>query len=303
VSRPRLALKIDADTYLGTRWGVPALARLCEQHGAQATFLLSLGPDHTGRALRRMFRRGFLSKVRRTSVVEHYGLRTLLYGVVLPGPDIGRRCAPLLRELRDRGFEVGLHAFDHVLWQDRVRAWDPTRTERQMQLGFDRFGEIFGSAPAVHGAAGWQMNEAAFAVEEALGFGYASDTRGTAPFRPRIAGRVLGCVQLPTTLPTLDELLGTPELGDADPADHLLAITARERRDHVFTLHAELEGRRLAPVFTRLLAGWRAQGYELVSLGAYHASLDLSRVPTCTVACGTVPGRSGTLSLQRVGAA
>jgi hypothetical protein len=42
-------------------------------------------------------------KVRRTSVLEHYGLKTLLYGTLLPGPDIGLGCADILRRVRDEG--------------------------------------------------------------------------------------------------------------------------------------------------------------------------------------------------------
>ena len=66
---PLLVLKIDVDTYRGTREGVPNLVRMLTAHGAGATFLFSLGPDHTGWALRRVFRPGFLKKVSRTSVV------------------------------------------------------------------------------------------------------------------------------------------------------------------------------------------------------------------------------------------
>src|SRR5204863_91232 len=116
----KLALKVDVDTFRGTRDGVPRLVKVLKRHGAGATFLFSLGPDHTGRALRRIFRPGFLSKVKRTSVLEHYGVRTLLYGTLLPGPDIGRRCADTMRAARDAGFEVGIHCWDHVRWQDYV---------------------------------------------------------------------------------------------------------------------------------------------------------------------------------------
>ena len=69
-----LGLKIDVDTLRGTREGVPRLLELLQRHGVHATFLFSLGPDHTGRALRRVFRKGFVGKVRRTSVVRHYGM-------------------------------------------------------------------------------------------------------------------------------------------------------------------------------------------------------------------------------------
>jgi hypothetical protein len=73
-----MVLKIDVDTYRGTREGVPNLVRMLKAHQAGATFLFSLGPDHTGWALPRALRPGFFSKVSRTSVVEHYGFKTLM---------------------------------------------------------------------------------------------------------------------------------------------------------------------------------------------------------------------------------
>src|SRR5687767_7709837 len=153
----KLALKIDVDTYRGTRVGVPRLLEMLERHGAGATFLFSLGPDHTGWAVRRAFRPGFLKKVGRTSVVSHYGVRTLLYGTLLPAPDIGRRCADVLRRVRDAGFEAGIHAWDHVKWQDGVVGADAGWTGWQMALAAQRFREILGEEPLAHGAAGWQM--------------------------------------------------------------------------------------------------------------------------------------------------
>jgi len=125
-----LALKVDVDTWRGTREGVPRLVELLQQYQAGATFLFSLGPDHTGRAIKRVFRKGFLQKVARTSVVEHYGIRTLLYGTVLPGPDIGKREAGLMRSVRDAGFEVGIHTWDHIKWQDYVANQDPQWTNQ-----------------------------------------------------------------------------------------------------------------------------------------------------------------------------
>ena len=299
----RLALKIDVDTFVGTQLGVPALLDICQRHEAQASFLFSLGPDHTGRALRRVFRPGFLAKVSRTSVLEHYGLKTLLYGVLLPGPDIGRRCAPLMRTVRDAGFEVGVHTWDHILWQDFVMNEDRLWTERLMRLAVNRHAEIFGAAPRVHCAAGWQMNAHAFALLETLGFTHASDTRGQAPYRPLIGGRPSRCVELPTTLPTLDELIGRPDLAGTSPVEHLLSLTDPARagatpRDHVYTLHAELEGRKLAGEFGQLLAGWKAQGYQLTSLGEYHASLDPGQLPSHEVVYDSVPGRYGVLALE-----
>ena len=81
----QVVLKVDVDTYLGTLHGVPALLELFERFHVKASFLFSVGPDNTGRAIRRVFRKGFLQKVGRTSVVSHYGLRTLMNGVLKPG--------------------------------------------------------------------------------------------------------------------------------------------------------------------------------------------------------------------------
>src|SRR5947209_17850330 len=142
-----LALKIDVDTLRGTREGVPRLLEVLRRHDAGATFLFSVGPDHTGRAIRRVFRPGFFEKVQRTSVVRHYGIRTLLYGTLLPGPDIGRRAADVMRAVRDAGHETGIHCWDHIRWQDGVGDADAEWTRREMTLAAERYTEIFREPP------------------------------------------------------------------------------------------------------------------------------------------------------------
>jgi peptidoglycan/xylan/chitin deacetylase (PgdA/CDA1 family) len=197
-----------------------------------------------------------------------------------------------MRAVRDAGFEVGVHCWDHVRWQDFVVRRDADWTEREMQRASRRFQQIFGGAPRTWGAAGWQLNRHAAWYEERH-FAYASDTRGSGPFRPLWDGVAIGCPQLPTTLPTLDELIGLHQ----DVVQHLLSRTGNA--DHVFTAHAELEGGKLMPMFEALLAGWKAQGYEIVALEALYRTLDLARLPRCEVVQGTVPGRSGTLAVQQ----
>jgi undecaprenyl phosphate-alpha-L-ara4FN deformylase len=294
-----IALKVDVDTYRGTREGALRLAQLLERLAVPATFLFSLGPDHTGRAIRRVFRRGFLGKVQRTSVLEHYGLKTLLYGVLLPGPHIGRGGRDAMQAIARRGFEVGVHTWDHARWQDGVARASEPWTRRELTLARDQFMEVFGRAPLVHGAAGWQMNRYVPALEQELGFRYASDTRGRGPFLPLLEPGSAAVPQLPTTLPTFDELIGRADLGGVDPVDHLLALTdAPDRREHVFTLHAELEGGKFLPSFERLLRAWQQRGAQLTDLASYAAALDLRNLPRCAIVAGTVPGRSGTLAVQ-----
>jgi peptidoglycan/xylan/chitin deacetylase (PgdA/CDA1 family) len=304
---PLLVLKIDVDTFRGTREGVPNLVRMLRAHDAQATFLFSLGRDHTGWALRRAFRPGFFKKVSRTSVVEYYGLKTLMYGVLLPAPDIGKACAAEMRAAAAAGFECGVHTWDHVVWQDNVRDADADWTRRAMDQARKRFADVFGTPPRTHGAAGWQMNRVAFAEHDVAGYAWASDGRALlnddGTLRQADAGpyrlQGLRCVQMPTTLPTLDEVLGREIDGSvidtANVADFLLGLTQKQPRDHVYTLHAELEGQKLAPIFEQLLAGWKAQGYRLASMADYHHTLQDQPLPEFPVQWGQLPGRSGDL--------
>jgi peptidoglycan/xylan/chitin deacetylase (PgdA/CDA1 family) len=295
----KIALKVDVDTYRGTLQGVPSLVDILRRNKAGATFLFSLGLDNTGRAIKRVFRRGFMKKVRRTSVASNYGLMTLMYGTVFPAPDIGKRCAGILRATRDEGFEAGIHCWDHVLWQDSVEKADAKWTEAEMRKAAKRFEEIFGEPARAHGAAGWQMNPHALRLTQRLGFLWSSDTRGTQPFMPVWNGEVTHCPQLPTTLPTLDELIGLDGVTADNVHERLLALTDdRPATGHVYTLHAELEGNKLAPAFERLLAGWREQGYDIVAMRDLRADIDPTRLPRCEIVRGEIPGRSGTLMLQ-----
>lgn len=295
-----VALKVDVDTLRGTREGVPALVSLLTQHQAQATFLFSLGPDHTGRAIKRVFRPGFLGKVQRTSVLEHYGLRTLLYGTLLPGPDIGRRAVAQMRAVATAGFEVGIHTWDHTAWQDLLHQRPPSWGRHQLDQAQARFQEIFGYPARVHGAAGWQMTTDALSWLEEQHFAWSSDGRGSGPFFPILPDRTAHCLQIPTTLPTLDELIGLDHITPDTVAEALLKKTAETcpPHGHVFTLHAELEGQRLLPVFDALLSGWRQQGYQLVSLAQLAQKLDFASLPRCPMIQGTLAGRSGTLAVQ-----
>ena len=291
----KLALKIDAATYRGTLVGVPRLVEALHKAEAQATFYFNLGPDHSGRmpaTLLAASRKG-------ASVLGRHGLATLLYGTALPGPDVGLRCGDILRGVRDAGFDTGVRGWNSAAWQHRAASASPAWTTKQMQRAIARYEKIFGEAPKSHAAAGWQMNPHALRLTQRMGYGYASDTRGTHPFIPVWNAEVVLCPQLPTTLPTLDELLGRDGCSIDTVHERLLALTAQAPpTGHVYTVQSDLEGQMLLPVFEKLLTGWRAQGYELVSLGGLLEAIDASRLPRHELVRGTIEGRAGTLMLQ-----
>ncbi len=297
-----IGLKVDVDTLRGTRDGVPALVALFKRLGIDATFYFSVGPDHTGRAMRRVFRPGFAQKVARTSVLKHYGLKTLLYGVLLPGPDIGREGGDEMRRVHRAGFEVGLHTYDHVRWQDYVADATPEWTRREFERGLAAFKNVFGFAPQSHAAAGWQINAAGLELEREHGLLYASDTRGSTPFLPQLApGKgAAPCPQLPTTLPTFDEVLGVSGIDEQRVAGEIFARSAAPGRPllQVFTLHAELEGMLLRGAFEELLVRWRDAGARITRMAAIHALAMQAPLPVHPVAMAQIPGRSGRLAVQ-----
>ncbi len=305
-----IGLKVDVDTLRGTREGVPRLAALLKKLHVDATFYFSVGPDHTGRAMRRVFRKGFAQKVARTSVLKHYGLKTLLYGVLLPGPDIGREAGAHMRSVHDAGFEVGLHTFDHVRWQDYVAGASEAWTRIEFERGMNAFERVFGFFPKSHAAAGWQINAHALELEREYGMLYASDTRGYAPFWPMLEAERSTCPQLPTTLPTFDELLGRDGVDESSIADAVFRLSetnagASGESLQVFTLHAELEGMLLLDAFESLLKKWQAAGAKVTRMAGIRELAVQRPLPDQTVIMGEVPGRSGLLAIQpaRAGAA
>jgi peptidoglycan/xylan/chitin deacetylase (PgdA/CDA1 family) len=295
----KIALKVDVDTLRGTLEGVPALLDLYQHYEIKATFLFSLGPDHTGRALRRIFRPGFFSKVQRTSVLSHYGLKTLLYGTLLPGPHIGRQGREIMRQVEQAGHEVGVHCFDHIRWQDFVANRDEAWTHTEIQAAIDSFQDVFEHPPSVHGAAGWQLNKHTLELEPQLGFRYASDCRGFSPFIPQMEGKTFQCPQIPTTLPTLDELIGCNGITEANVHEAIFAASRKPApAGHVYTLHAELEGMKLLPVMEKLLQLWTDADDDIGTLEDYVTDIDTATLPCHEMIWGTVEGRSGVLAVQ-----
>jgi len=296
----RLALKVDADTDRGTRIGVPNLAADCKEFGAPACFLFSLGPDQTGRAISRVFRPGFFSKVSRTSVVEIYGVRTLLNGTILPAPHIGRRNQGAMRAVQAAGLEVGIHCYSHYRWQDHLGRMDLPKVRDELGRARAEFTRVFGVQALTAGAAGWQSNARSREAYDEAGLLYSSDTRGTHPFFPRISGRVFQTLEIPSTLPTLDELMGRPEFPDKAIAAHLVSLL-RPGRLNVFTLHAEIEGMGRRGIFRELLAACRSSGVEFVRLDeeARRILADRASVPVCEQVMAAIDGRSGLVATQR----
>ena len=119
-----VALRIDVDTFRGTRDGLPRLLSALQRRGVRATWFVTLGPDNMGRHVRRMLKPSFALKMLRSGAPNLYGWDIAFRGTLWPGTVISEHLADTLR-LPDRaGHEVVLHAWDHHRWQVGAESLD-----------------------------------------------------------------------------------------------------------------------------------------------------------------------------------
>lgn len=296
----RLALKVDVDTLVGYTEGVPALLKVLADRGVGASFFVAMGPDHSGRAIRRLFtHKGFLQKMLRTGAPRLYGLKTMLYGTVLPGPPIARSAPHLLQKITEAGHELGLHGYDHVLWQDRLPGLTAAAVAAQIQRAQEVYQETLGYPAISFAAPGWQCTPAALDALVAARFYYISNTRGYTPYFPQSREKIWPIVEIPTTLPTMDELLGLNGRSAADCKEEILTAL-KNGGTQVFTIHAEVEGRVCLQEFTDLLDSVQARGIPLIRLIDYAQELwqQPLAIPQASMVSATLPGRAGTVSCQ-----
>jgi undecaprenyl phosphate-alpha-L-ara4FN deformylase len=290
----RVALKIDCDTDEGTREGVPRLSAMLASRGIRATFFFTFGPDRSGVAIRRVFtRKGFLKKMLRSRAGSLYGWRTMLSGTLLPAVLIGERGADAMRSAARDGHETGVHGWDHVGWHDGLSRMDPARVREEYGRAHAEYLRVFGVPARSSAAPGWTADARSLAVQEERSLLYASDTRGGPPFFPRAGGRVFRTLEIPTTLPTLDETLAWPEL--AGDEDQRAFFRRAPRGREVHTIHAEVEGRSKAPLFEKILDDWLADGVAFLLLSdiAREALARRESIPVRELAQATLPGRGG----------
>ncbi|KAF0218680.1 MAG: polysaccharide [Geobacteraceae bacterium] len=292
---PIIAIKVDVDTYIGTREGVPMLLEILDRFGIHATFYFSMGPDNSGKAIRRIFRKGFLKKMLRTRAPSIYGGRTLLYGTILPPPMIASSFPETLKKTEQMGHEVGIHCWDHVKWHDLL-PWMPKKTVA-MELGraCALFEDILGHRTKTTAAPGWTVSADSLEIQDAMFLSYCSDSRGHSPFFPVFDGRRFNTLQIPTTLPTMDELLGENGITSETINDHYLSLIRPGLNVH--TIHAELEGRVMAPVFIDLLQRLQKQGASFITLAEAAAETG-KHASDFPLAMGEIAGRAGLVATQ-----
>jgi undecaprenyl phosphate-alpha-L-ara4FN deformylase len=278
--------------------GTPVLLSLFRKYGIKASFFVPMGKDDTGWTIKRVFtRRNFLKTQGRIGILDTWGAKTLMYGTLLPGPRIAKQNAGILRSMAEEGQEIGIHGLDHVYWHDHIKRLDEKQTEKLMQKAVAGYKEVTGSAPFSFAAPGWMINIHALNFLENHGFVYASDTRGERPFFPVMSGRRFSVLQIPTTLPTLDEVIGIAGADRTSLAEYYFGLL--KKGVNILTIHTQLEGNKWTGFLELLIQRALADGYvfmRLVDIAArFRATSD---TPSCELSYGFIEGRSGEVTLQ-----
>lgn len=263
----RIGLRICVNSLQGALEGVPNLLRLLDEYKIRASFFFAMGPDRSGRLLGRRSLQPWRS---------HLSLGSRLYGTLLLAPNISIRAVDTLRSVETAGHEVGLLAFDRFAWVTRAAFADGVWTENQIAQAIESFERVFHKQPRAIAAAAWQVNPHLLRLEQDLGFEYASDVRGRSMFFPRLQDVESRCPQIPTTLPTLADLLRRGgEINQDNVHEYLYADSQYILpHGHIYSLNAEMEGMAYLPLMEKLVVMWRGYGEGLTTLGSIYEGAD-----------------------------
>jgi len=302
---PLVCLKVDVDTHDGMRDGVPRLLDALRAARVRASFFLSWGPDNAGKAVLNVLRqRGFLKKMLATSAPSMYGWRTILSGTLLPARPVAAAFPDLARRIAGEGHEVGVHAWDHRLWQDHLGRLDEGTVAAELGRAFEAHERALGSRPLSVAAPAWLASPTSLRVQDRLGLLYASDMRGGGPCYPVLDGYRSTTLQLPTTQACLEELI-TQGRGDpsAWPAQ-VLRRAAGGPAARVIALHAEVEGGRHHAFLSALLAALAGEGADVVPLDelARRTLAAPATIPVVEAALTPLAGRAGRVFAPAAGA-
>jgi hypothetical protein len=110
-----------------------------------------------------------------------------------------------------------------------------------------------------------------------------------------VKGQVQKTLQIPTTLPTMDELLGLDGLGPNEVNAKLFGLI-REDALNVYALHTEVEGGALHGAFDAFLQGLRDRGVRARTHADWLTELKAANPKPLELGRKEIPGRAGWVS-------
>lgn len=269
----RVSLIVSVEDVAGFKQGLPEILSLLSQYNIQATFLFSLGYDNSGIRIRNLYRPSILGR--------QIPFSQKLYGTLLPPAALGKKYVDLLRQCAAEGHDIGIKSYDSVNWQLHASDADAEWTKRNLGWSVERFTEIFDQKPVIHAASGFVINKHLLELEQQLGFHVALDSRGKTAFYPEYQGIKNKVLQLPITLPAIEELLESTEI-TLDNVHEYLFVESQQQlpQGHLYEVRAGYEGRAWLGILEKMIVMWRNSQWEFNRVTEVVQQLDKDTIAT-----------------------
>ncbi len=293
-----IVIRVDIDTGSGINYGLPKLLQLFAETGLKASFFVPAGPDRSGLALKRVFNRpGFLKRMWKLKAPMTYGFQTLLAGTLIPPVFLIQKYRKNLTGIIESGHELNLHGYDHFFWQGKIDKLTFVETADLIDKAFKEFETCFGQKPTGFACPGWIYNQNICRILDRYQLLYSSDCRGRFPFLPcfeNYRGRTL---QIPVTLPTIDELL---VFQTEKKAYEILTTRLSSQKMAVHVIHTEIEGKNGFQSFKTWLKLIAEKGikFKLLNQIALELRDQTDRIPYYAIKRGNLPGRFDHVAIQ-----
>jgi undecaprenyl phosphate-alpha-L-ara4FN deformylase len=285
----RVALRVEVRTLRGLHEGLFNLMRLFSEHQVRASLFFPLGRDLSGR-----------SPISAWRDRERLGLLPLTYGTLLVGPSLARAAAAPMALAAKEGHEVGLLGLSPRHWSHRLAHADARWVDRQFTRLWDTFVGAGGVAPTGLATPDWQINPQLLGQLTPGRYRFSTLSRGKFPYFPVLQDVRSRVPEIPTTLPTVDELLQEPGVSIDNVHEHLYARSQRVLpAGHVFAASAESEGLGRLPLMEKLLVMWKGQDGSVRTLGDLLQEINVATLPHHQVGWGSADG-STPVAMQSV---
>ncbi len=277
----RISPIITVDDVAGYAQGLPALLKLLDDYKIKATFLFSPGFDNTGLRIRNLYRPRILT--------SQLPFSQKLRGTLLAPVMLSKKYRENLKACQQAGHALGIRSFNSVNWQLQAIDADQGWTRQQLDWSIDSFEDIFGKKPVIHSASGFVINRHLLTLQAHAGINVALDTRGKTPFYPQYHDITTQVMNLPFTLPHIEELLAstTDDITIDNVHEYLLVESQKQLpQGHFYEVRAAYEGRHWMHVFEKMLVMWRSLNWEFCTVPEIYESLKDEKLLTHQIGWG-----------------
>jgi peptidoglycan/xylan/chitin deacetylase (PgdA/CDA1 family) len=172
--------RFDIDTRRGLVERVPPLLDLLDAAGIRATFFCVMGPEANLWEIVRLRLLADRDRKSPLNVEAKGGALRIAKAALLPR-GVGAKNPALLREIVDRGHELGPHGWSHIQWQRNLESID---VREHLHRSLEAYEAVIGAPPIGFASPGRTCNAEALEAFDEAGLAYAGDLDGTVPFRP-----------------------------------------------------------------------------------------------------------------------